>query len=316
MESACQACDAPLPPKSKRWCSEACRVWGFRNPGQKRLRRGQSTACPTCGQTFPWGGKRRYCSKLCAEIACGSRRYGPPGWVIVCDVCERRAAVCHPMAKTCHRCAPERKRRRQRARRRTNPEGVRAAERRNDQKRYARRQAERRAKRWAKAAREVERTWLALPPAPEPPTPRTWPSCSLKDAPRARVFYGAACAECGVAITVTRLSDPYHSRQFCSRACSKRYWRRGFRRRGGIRDPHLRAAIFARDEYRCQLCGGMTDPEAVVPARRAPVVDHIVATANGGQNVPENLQTAHFYCNSLKRNLADEVFVDSFVLWR
>jgi hypothetical protein len=141
MESACQACDAPLPPRSKKWCSNTCQVWGFRNPGRKRPVPGQPTPCLNCGQTFPAGGKRRYCSKLCTEIAYGSRYYGPEGWVITCEVCGKRGAVRHPMAKTCHRddCIRARHIQRTKAWQAANPNKHREAERRHLARRTARR---------------------------------------------------------------------------------------------------------------------------------------------------------------------------------
>jgi 5-methylcytosine-specific restriction endonuclease McrA len=89
--------------------------------------------------------------------------------------------------------------------------------------------------------------------------------------------------------------------------------RRRARRKGVASEPIDRAGVFSRDGYRCQLCGGPTDALAMPPAYLAPVLDHIVPLCNGGMDTLENVQTAHFYCNSLKGDLSHEDFVGLYV---
>lgn len=61
-----------------------------------------------------------------------------------------------------------------------------------------------------------------------------------------------------------------------------------------------RRRVFERDGWRCQLCGKKTDRNATVPSPNAPVLDHIIPLACGGDHSYVNTQTAHFSCNSLK----------------
>jgi hypothetical protein len=63
----------------------------------------------------------------------------------------------------------------------------------------------------------------------------------------------------------------------------------------------LRAEILMRDFSTCQLCGAQPKDGAQLE------VDHIVAWANGGETVPENLQTLCTVCNKGK---SDSSFYD------
>jgi 5-methylcytosine-specific restriction endonuclease McrA len=58
--------------------------------------------------------------------------------------------------------------------------------------------------------------------------------------------------------------------------------------------------IFNRDNWTCQLCGEPVQRDAKVPHFLAPTLDHIVPLAKGGSHTKENLQLAHFICNSRK----------------
>lgn len=60
------------------------------------------------------------------------------------------------------------------------------------------------------------------------------------------------------------------------------------------------AKVFARDKYRCKLCGKRLNMTAVAPHPMSPTIDHIVPLAQGGWHEPENAQAAHFLCNSTK----------------
>jgi 5-methylcytosine-specific restriction endonuclease McrA len=69
--------------------------------------------------------------------------------------------------------------------------------------------------------------------------------------------------------------------------------------------PGRRYAVHERDGWICRICGDPVNRAAVVPALDAPVIDHVVPLARGGAHAPHNWQTAHFYCNSAKRDLMD-----------
>lgn len=104
-----------------------------------------------------------------------------------------------------------------------------------------------------------------------------------------------------VAGTCSICDDPFvhwANNRTCGTDCALQHKRRGSRSRKGLR----RLGIFKRDGYRCGICGDECDPQATVPNPAAPTVDHIVPKSCGGSDDPSNLQTAHFYCNCVKRD--------------
>src|SRR5688500_8256868 len=115
------------------------------------------------------------------------------------------------------------------------------------------------------------------------------------------VYAAGVCAWCGAWFVGRRDS------RTCSSPCSaklKAKWRRD--RAGRAVSASDRHAVFVRDGWMCRLCGlRIVDRAATVPADGAPVVDHVVPLANGGTSDISNLQTAHFICNSYKRDLPD-----------
>lgn len=110
-------------------------------------------------------------------------------------------------------------------------------------------------------------------------------------------WYAGYCRSC---------SRPYLHDQpqtlTCSRVCAKRLARE--RRRALSRDafvePVRRGEIFARDGYRCKLCGDPLAMAEKVPHPLAPTIDHVTPLARGGAHAPSNVQAAHFLCNSRK----------------
>lgn len=67
-------------------------------------------------------------------------------------------------------------------------------------------------------------------------------------------------------------------------------------------EPYTFRQIAERDGWDCQICGVPVDRDEVVPHPLAPTIDHIIALANGGHDVPSNVQLAHFTCNCGKSN--------------
>ena len=72
------------------------------------------------------------------------------------------------------------------------------------------------------------------------------------------------------------------------------------RMRGSNAVPIDRRAIFERDGWVCQLCGGAIDPECQYPSPQSPSLDHIVPLAKGGSHTQGNVQAAHLFCNMRK----------------
>lgn len=116
------------------------------------------------------------------------------------------------------------------------------------------------------------------------------------------IIVSGACHSCGEGFTRwTKTGDA----RFCTQICKRR--ESSARRRARVRGARVgvihRHAIFERDGWHCQLCGDPVDRTAVVPHPLAATIDHIVALARGGEHSSENLQCAHFLCNSTKRDL-------------
>jgi 5-methylcytosine-specific restriction endonuclease McrA len=69
--------------------------------------------------------------------------------------------------------------------------------------------------------------------------------------------------------------------------------RRRARKRGAFVEDVERAAVFARDQGLCGICGELVDPECFD-------LDHIVPLAAGGVHAYRNVQVAHPACNKRK----------------
>ena len=107
--------------------------------------------------------------------------------------------------------------------------------------------------------------------------------------------------------------SPYSSQKYCSDRCKKKAKKcGGYRSRAkhyGVEyQPGISLVkVYKRDAGICQICGlpvDWSDNEfnGIVGAYY-PTVDHITALANGGGHTWDNVQLAHFMCNSEKRDL-------------
>jgi 5-methylcytosine-specific restriction endonuclease McrA len=60
--------------------------------------------------------------------------------------------------------------------------------------------------------------------------------------------------------------------------------------------------IFARDKWKCGICGKRTSKNVKVPKQDAPTIDHIVPLSRGGAHTRANVRCAHFICNLRRGN--------------
>jgi 5-methylcytosine-specific restriction endonuclease McrA len=67
--------------------------------------------------------------------------------------------------------------------------------------------------------------------------------------------------------------------------------------------------VYVRDSWVCYLCAAAVDRYAAVPMPLAPTLDHVVPLVNGGAHTYSNIKTAHFICNSLKRDTPLQEFL-------
>lgn len=118
------------------------------------------------------------------------------------------------------------------------------------------------------------------------------------------------CRRCGSSFTINQRQ---RAKLFCSGDCKKRdVWRRNSngnthirraKRMGRQWERFDKRKVFARDGWRCQLCGVRTpDRLSGTADPRAPELDHIVPLAAGGHHVMSNTQCACKACNAQKRD--------------
>lgn len=99
----------------------------------------------------------------------------------------------------------------------------------------------------------------------------------------------------------------------CSKRCYQRardrakgFGHRGRARLAGVRYVTVdRGEIFERDGWRCGICRRSVRRDLTYPHPKSATLDHIVPLNLGGDHVPENLQCAHFLCNSRKGDRID-----------
>lgn len=140
------------------------------------------------------------------------------------------------------------------------------------------------------------------------------------------------CPICGKAF----VSKPYQPQIYCSRSCRQkanpsgsqfqktlpdeertiRDRARCARRRAIERTRRIdRRAIFERDEWVCKLCGQPVDPNLKYPNRESASLDHIKPLALGGKHEEQNVQLAHFKCNSRKSARRDYLYFQTTDDW-
>lgn len=116
------------------------------------------------------------------------------------------------------------------------------------------------------------------------------------------------CIVCGDSFLAhtTRLRPMY-----CTNRCSKKAQKKKESCKERMRDYARRRCrstktdeaispfeIFARDGWRCGICGKKVKRFAQVPDPLAPTIDHIVPVSKGGEHTKQNVQCAHFLCNA------------------
>jgi 5-methylcytosine-specific restriction endonuclease McrA len=111
-----------------------------------------------------------------------------------------------------------------------------------------------------------------------------------------RVFCSGPCAWCGEVFTIV---DQISSR-YCGKRCAKAA---GKARRGRfVISANVRAAIYQRDGWVCQLCNEPVDPLLPISHAWAATLDHIVCRSwtDAPDDSPSNLRLAHRWCNSVR----------------
>lgn len=108
------------------------------------------------------------------------------------------------------------------------------------------------------------------------------------------VWVNGPCVVCGATFT-----SPGVKSRYCSAECRSRNRQN---RSYGLSWLD-RMALFARDDWTCQICLERVDYGAPVQSDWYPTIDHIVPRSRGGGHEFENLRTAHRWCNSVRGDL-------------
>lgn len=123
------------------------------------------------------------------------------------------------------------------------------------------------------------------------------------------------CTRCG---SIYR--SPYVNRVHCSDFCrdadaNDRRKARGAQLYYGWISRFDRLEIYERDNYTCWLCNEPVDMEDDPKIGDwSPSLDHVIPRSRGGSHDPENLRTAHRWCNSVRSdNDYHELFTDALV---
>jgi 5-methylcytosine-specific restriction endonuclease McrA len=134
--------------------------------------------------------------------------------------------------------------------------------------------------------------WKALRPKPGP-------TCRIV-ARETRTWIEGRCPECGDRFTRRRKSGNVVG--YCTRKCQGKAKKRRHDafKRGAGRKTLTFWKVADRDNLTCQLCGEPVSLTAQAPHPLSPSLDHIVPLSRGGSHSYDNVQLAHFLCNSRK----------------
>jgi predicted nucleic acid-binding Zn ribbon protein len=131
------------------------------------------------------------------------------------------------------------------------------------------------------------------------------------------------CKECGKPFIP---EYPSKRRKFCSDDCRRKYQSRKNRKsiKGKIRkfkERHKRRANLNKVKYEninpikvyeshnwiCGICGKKINPKLKCPHPKSASIDHIVPISKGGTHTYDNVQPAHFICNSFKGDSIENI---------
>lgn len=110
------------------------------------------------------------------------------------------------------------------------------------------------------------------------------------------------CHACGVEFCALGSRWRFCSDECRSRTRSSQNRAKNAKRRGARREAVDYLLVFARDDWRCQICRKPVLEKHSFPHPQSATVDHIVPLSKGGSHTLENVQLAHFGCNARRHN--------------
>lgn len=114
-----------------------------------------------------------------------------------------------------------------------------------------------------------------------------------------RTIINGPCAWCGEVFTAITFTQS----RYCSKGCGRNAAK--YRHGRFVISQRARLTIYERDGWTCGICSEPVDPDAGPSDPWAATLDHIIpqSRARIPDHSPENLRTAHRWCNSVRGDL-------------
>jgi 5-methylcytosine-specific restriction endonuclease McrA len=126
-------------------------------------------------------------------------------------------------------------------------------------------------------------------------------NCSIRCATRASRGSAVSrpCVSCGIDF------QPVQNKLTCSSECDRIRKQSGWDERrclasSTIEGRSIRYEVFRRDNWTCKICNEPVNRNSKWPDHDYPTLDHIHPFSKGGRHTMDNLQCAHFICNTRK----------------
>lgn len=165
---------------------------------------------------------------------------------------------------------------------------------------------------------EISRAWRAANPEKKRESDRAWREANHeKKLATDRAWYQANKKRAHEHSKARQAANPDKHREYDRtwrarnpekvRALSREMGdRRRARKRAAFVAPVDRKAIYARDNYTCQICKRKVRMDLSYPHPRSASLDHILPLSKGGTHEPKNVQLAHRICNMRKYNIGSD----------
>jgi hypothetical protein len=120
------------------------------------------------------------------------------------------------------------------------------------------------------------------------------------------------CKYCGELFSTTRKRQVFHSSR-----CAKKFYHKkqknneNHRRRANLNKVKYEninpIKVYESHNWICGICGKKINPKLKCPHPKSASIDHIIPISKGGTHTYDNVQPAHFICNSFKGDSIENI---------